>query len=334
MISVVIPLYNKAHTIVNTLQTVLNQTFKDFEVIIINDGSTDNGVEVINKHFNDSRIKIINQDNQGVSAARNRGVEESISDWVAFLDADDEWHPEYLEYVFKAISSYSEAGMICTGGIVGDIRNRYTVYYRLANKYIDKIVSVDYFENPGVFGHTSATVVRKDIFGYAGKFPLGMKRSQDLACFYSVALISKVVYIGLPLSRYNGGVEAQTTSLKNESVIKHIVNYYNWVMRNYQKTNMVNKTFLIFIKYNIRHLIKNCVTRKDWDSIDYFYNNLDDNILSLFFPFEKVLYCDKNRYALAVLWINITKIIWRLHRFPIVGKRIDTKKIPSKYCIW
>ena len=71
MISVVIPLYNKAHTIVNTLQTVLNQTFKDFEVIIINDGSTDNGVEVINKHFNDSRIKIINQDNQGVSAARN-----------------------------------------------------------------------------------------------------------------------------------------------------------------------------------------------------------------------------------------------------------------------
>lgn len=93
MISVIIPLYNKAHTIVNTLNTVLNQTYHDFEVVIVNDGSTDNGVEVIKQNFNDLRIRIINQKNAGVSAARNRGIQESRGKWISFLDADDEWMP-------------------------------------------------------------------------------------------------------------------------------------------------------------------------------------------------------------------------------------------------
>lgn len=95
MISVVIPLYNKAHTIVNTLSTVINQIYTDFEIVIVNDGSTDNGVNTIVQHFSDPRIRIINQPNAGVSAARNRGVQESIYQYIAFLDADDEWHPDY-----------------------------------------------------------------------------------------------------------------------------------------------------------------------------------------------------------------------------------------------
>ena len=66
MISVVIPLYNKAHTIADTLHSVMSQTHTDFEVIIVNDGSTDNGVEVIKQNFNDPRIRIINQENQGL----------------------------------------------------------------------------------------------------------------------------------------------------------------------------------------------------------------------------------------------------------------------------
>ena len=78
MVSVVIPLYYKAHTIVNTLSTVLNQVYTDFEVVIVNDGSTDNGVNIIIQHFSDPRIRIINQKNAGVSNARNRGVKESI----------------------------------------------------------------------------------------------------------------------------------------------------------------------------------------------------------------------------------------------------------------
>ena len=96
MFSIVIPLYNKAHTIERTLSTVLNQSFKEFEVVIVNDGSTDNSEEVIRNFTSDSRIKIINQENQGVSAARNKGVSLSSFEYVAFLDGDDEWLPDYL----------------------------------------------------------------------------------------------------------------------------------------------------------------------------------------------------------------------------------------------
>lgn len=89
LISVVISLYNKAHTIVDTLNTVLTQTFNKFEVVIVDDGSTDDGVLKIQENFNDDRIKIIRQVNAGVSSARNTGVEHSVGAFIAFMDADD-----------------------------------------------------------------------------------------------------------------------------------------------------------------------------------------------------------------------------------------------------
>ena len=103
MISIVIPLYNKAHTIVHTLNAVFKQEYQDFEVIIVDDGSTDNGVGIIQQHFHDNRIRIFHQENQGVSVARNRGVEEARCEYVALLDGDDEWHPDYLKIMTKHI---------------------------------------------------------------------------------------------------------------------------------------------------------------------------------------------------------------------------------------
>ena len=90
MISVVIPLYNKEKQIKRTLQSVLTQTFQDFEIVIVNDGSTDNSTIEVEK-IKDSRIRLIHQENAGVSAARNKGIEEAKYELIAFLDADDEW---------------------------------------------------------------------------------------------------------------------------------------------------------------------------------------------------------------------------------------------------
>lgn len=90
MISVVIPLYNKDKQIAKTLYSVLKQTYPNFEVIVVNDGSTDNSLSEVSK-ISDSRIRLICQENKGVSAARNRGIQEAKSDYIAFLDADDEW---------------------------------------------------------------------------------------------------------------------------------------------------------------------------------------------------------------------------------------------------
>ena len=89
-LSIIVPLYNKEKEIKHTLDTLFNQSFSDFEVIIVNDGSTDNSAEIV-KAYHNEKIRLFNQVNGGAATARNKGVELAKSEWVAFLDADDEW---------------------------------------------------------------------------------------------------------------------------------------------------------------------------------------------------------------------------------------------------
>lgn len=107
-ISVVIPLYNKASIIERTVKSVLHQTFSDFELVIVNDGSTDGSLEIV-KNIPDDRIVIINQTNGGPSKARNTGTKAAKADWIVFLDADDELMPDALEHFWMLQSKYREA---------------------------------------------------------------------------------------------------------------------------------------------------------------------------------------------------------------------------------
>ena len=115
-VSVVIPLYNKGPYIARALTSVLAQTFQDIEVIVVDDGSTDGGAEVV-RGFDDPRIRLIQQENRGVSAARNRGIEAARAELVAFLDADDEWTAGHLETIIRLRRNASEAGIYATSYI-------------------------------------------------------------------------------------------------------------------------------------------------------------------------------------------------------------------------
>ena len=112
-ISVVIPLYNKEKYILRTITSVLNQTISPAEIIIVDDGSTDNSANEVEK-INDSRVRLVRQENAGEGAARNRGVAESKRDLIAFLDADDEWKPDFLLYIQKLRNNFPDCGAYAT----------------------------------------------------------------------------------------------------------------------------------------------------------------------------------------------------------------------------
>jgi len=112
-VSVVIPLYNKGPYITRALNSVLSQSFQDFEIIVVDDGSDDDGSSKVDE-FRNSKILLIRQENKGVSSARNKGVDVAKSELIAFLDADDEWLPEHLDTLIRLRKNYPEAAALGT----------------------------------------------------------------------------------------------------------------------------------------------------------------------------------------------------------------------------
>jgi len=112
-ISVVIPLYNKARHIRRALSSVLAQTAPCFELVVVDDGSTDGSADVV-RSISDSRLRLVVQPNGGECAARNRGIRETSGELIAFLDADDEWLPEFLSTVMRLYDQCPQAGAYAT----------------------------------------------------------------------------------------------------------------------------------------------------------------------------------------------------------------------------
>lgn len=206
MISIVIPLYNKAKTIEHTLQSILNQSYKDFEVIIVDDGSTDKSLEIVSS-IKDPRIVVFQQVNQGVSAARNLGVKMASCDFVAFLDADDEWDSDYLETQVNMIRTFPEASVFGTNyrfkDSLGNISNTILRHINLDKK---SGILTNYFEVAS-FSHvpvwSSAVVIRKEALNSVGGFPVGIKSGEDLLTWAKLAIKYKIAYYIEPKATYN-----------------------------------------------------------------------------------------------------------------------------------
>lgn len=181
MFSVVIPLYNKEKYIRATVESVLAQDYKDFEIIIVNDGSTDASLNKI-KDISDARVKIINQDNAGVGAARNNGMSHANFEWIAFLDGDDLWAPNHLSEIKKVISMCPTARMVAT-----NYKSFYTDLVLSDTDELEaKISLIDYFLQPIVW--TSATAINKKyVFETLGGFS-DYSNGEDLEYWVRIAL--------------------------------------------------------------------------------------------------------------------------------------------------
>ncbi|OUN58398.1 glycosyltransferase family 2 protein [Alistipes sp. An66] len=197
MISVVIPLYNKEKSITSTLRTVLNQTFRDYEIVIVNDGSTDGSVEEVGK-VHDDRIRLVHQPNAGVSAARNRGVEEAKGELIAFLDADDEWKPEYLATQYFLYQKYPDCSVFACNYEFRDVMGRVTptLIHKLPFVEEDGILT-NYFEvascsNPPIC--SISIMVKKQAIQAIGGFPVGVKSGEDLLTWARLAVNTTIAY--------------------------------------------------------------------------------------------------------------------------------------------
>ena len=206
--SVVIPLYNKEHYIEATIRSVLSQTCQDFEVIVVDDGSKDNSLALARKYESD-RVRVIPQENQGVSVARNTGIENARGKFIAFLDADDQWQANYLATIQGLTDQYPESDIFVTAYTV-DMGNGKVHYSTRLEPETGCLPSYWLTLAKGYdFVWTSATVIRRSALIRAGLFKPGEKIGQDLDMWARVARVNpRVAYSNKLCVYYNRAAES------------------------------------------------------------------------------------------------------------------------------
>ncbi|MFY9781712.1 MAG: glycosyltransferase family 2 protein [Candidatus Baltobacteraceae bacterium] len=205
-ISVIVPLYNKQPYIARAVRSVLEQTFRDFELIVVDDGSTDGGADELASFQSDPRLRIIRQANAGVSAARNTGLREMRADVAAFLDGDDQFLPAHLEALQTLADEFPNAGLLATGYedvMPNGSRVPRTIpngRFRLLEDYFAAACRYRFFLS------TSACAVRRRAVAEVGGFLEGVPKGEDVEYWARVALRFPVAYDARPSSLYSVGV--------------------------------------------------------------------------------------------------------------------------------
>lgn len=211
--SVIIPLYNKAPYVTKAIGSVFTQTFTDYELIIVDDGSRDDSFAVALKAIEGHRrCHIYKQRNGGVSEARNKGVAFSRGNYLCFLDADDWWAPTFLEEMSNLIAEFPDAGIYGTGYTIVNETKRKT---RVSPIGVEPGFEKGYINYCQVYAKTlamplwtGAVCMSRIVFDEMGGFPKGIKLGEDFLLWIRIALKYKVVLINKPLSFYNQDVDA------------------------------------------------------------------------------------------------------------------------------
>jgi glycosyltransferase involved in cell wall biosynthesis len=203
-LSIVIPLYNKAHHIKRAINSVLAQSYTNYELIIVDDGSTDGSSELV-RQMTDPRIRLIAQPNGGTGAARNTGILEARAELVAFLDADDEWLPNFLETVMGLQARHPTAGIFATA--YRNCLKGETVHIAFLGCVASPEGGLleDYFRAalgpPPICA--SAVMIPKPVLAEVNFFPVGIKLGEDLETWAAIALRHRVAWSPVEGAVYN-----------------------------------------------------------------------------------------------------------------------------------
>lgn len=202
--SVVIPLYNKAPFVRVTLASVLAQSCQDFEIIVVDDGSKDDGAAIA-ESLGDPRIRVIRQINAGVAAARNRGVQEARGTWVAFLDADDWWHPEFLSRMQAVAAQHPQVAIVAGTFKMENHRDDWqpTPWPVPASAPVEVIHNLPrrWLKGP-TFCTGAVTFKRTLLMPLMPCFPVGERLGEDLDLWFRAAERSPVAFLPIPFLCY------------------------------------------------------------------------------------------------------------------------------------
>ena len=202
MFSVILPIYNGGKFVDNAVESVLKQTFSDWELIIMDDGSRDNTLEVLKKYENNDKLHIMSQANGGVSVARNNAAKYAKGEYLAFIDADDEWNEDHLEVMNKLIEKYPDAGLYGTFTRVELVNGEIIEECEFFKNRAEDVYLEDFFyeynlDKSAKMFTVITTCIKADAFVKAGGFPVGCKIGEDLelslrvAAYYPVVLSKK-----------------------------------------------------------------------------------------------------------------------------------------------
>lgn len=227
MISVIIPLYNKEKHIAATIRSVLAQSFQDIEVIVVDDGSTDHSAAVVEQLLlEDSRLCLIKQLNGGVCSARNKGIEVAKGEYVAFLDADDQWDVNFLTEIVNMQSDFPNAAMwginyaeLYNGKLVRELSTGLPKGYR---GYVD-----NYFDMSGRISDlycSSSVVIRRETFAKVGLFDTRLKYSEDIDMWYRIIVNYPVAFYDRYMVSYF--YDADNRTMNRTRLLRDWLPYY------------------------------------------------------------------------------------------------------------
>ncbi|MGA1863052.1 glycosyltransferase family 2 protein [Deferribacter thermophilus] len=235
--SVIIPMYNSKKTIENSIQSVINQTYNEIlEIIVINDGSTDGSEKLVEKIILNNKtnrlIKLLNKTNGGVSSARNMGIRESNGEYIAFLDSDDQWHPQKLEIILELLEKYP----------IKFLGHAYTIKENFDDKFkIKPPVKISFYKlllkN---FSVTSSIVIERK---YIEFFDERITHNEDHELWLRIALKTDFYYLDIPLVKIGrpllsfGGLSGNKWSMRKGE------------LKTYKKIVSINKKLLIFFPF-------------------------------------------------------------------------------------
>ena len=263
--SVIIPLYNKETLVKNTLESVFKQSYVDYEIIIVNDGSTDDSLEVIKK-LKTEKIKIYETKNYGVSAARNFGIQQANGDYLAFLDADDYWYPNYLEEINLLIKKHSKEFVFSTAINLQNNKINYPASYSIPD-FNHQVIN--YFKGSKIQSllSSSSTVIHQSVLDTTGLFDSNLISGEDTDLWIRIGLQYNIVFSKKICVNYIN-IENSLSNTHFDSNTKCRFENYEEI----EKTNIDLKKFLNINRFSLAILSKRA---KDYKNYLYFKSKID-----------------------------------------------------------